>query len=71
MDMSHNNFDSRELDIMEVGLKDNHSILGIHMIGNECEINALGFMKPYDYYETDTKDRTSVHVKISPHLKFG
>ena len=26
------------------GLKENHTILGLHMLGNEAEVDALGFV---------------------------
>ena len=29
---------------MKHGLKDNHTLLGLHMIGNEMNTNALGFL---------------------------
>ena len=28
------------------GLKLNHSILGIHMMGNEAKVDELGFLEP-------------------------
>ena len=34
IDLSHNDFMEIELDIMNEGLKENHSILGLHMLGN-------------------------------------
>ena len=31
---------------MAEGLRENHAILGIHMIGNEAQTDALGFVVP-------------------------
>jgi len=45
LDLSHNYFDSRELELINEGLSENHTILGIHMAGNEGETDALGFIK--------------------------
>jgi hypothetical protein len=46
--MSHNNIDSRELKIMSEGLDSNHTILGLHLTGNEGEIDSLGFISHHD-----------------------
>ena len=32
---------------MKVGLDGNHSILGIHLAGNEGTIDAMGFVNPF------------------------
>jgi len=44
LDLSHNGFKKAEIDIMGVGLKENHTILGLHMLGNEITTNSLGFV---------------------------
>ena len=49
LDFSHNYFDSRELEVINEGLSENHTILGIHLAGNEGETDALGFIKPHDH----------------------
>lgn len=46
MDLSHDGLKIDDVAIINEGLKDNHSLLGIHMIGNEAEIDALGFANP-------------------------
>lgn len=33
-------------DVLGEGLKENHSILGIHMLGNEAKVDQLGFVDP-------------------------
>ena len=48
LDLSHNYFDSQELEVVSQGLDKNHTILGIHFGGNEGDIDALGFLKTYD-----------------------
>lgn len=40
VDISHNGFTNNEIDIMADGLKSNHTILGIHMGGNDAEVDA-------------------------------
>ena len=37
--------------VMNEGLIDNHTLLGLHMIGNEGRVNSLGFIQPLK--ETD------------------
>lgn len=32
---------------MNQGLKENHTILGLHMVGNKMNVDSLGFLK-YD-----------------------
>lgn len=44
LDMSHNNLETQEIRIMAAGLDQNHSILGIHLQGNEATVNAGGFV---------------------------
>ena len=43
VDLSHNNLKAVDCEMMEEGLKDNHTILGLHMIGNEYDTNSLGY----------------------------
>jgi hypothetical protein len=48
LDISHNEFDARELVIMKQGLDENHKIIGLHITGNEADIDQMGFMQPHD-----------------------
>ena len=47
LDLSNNQFDSRELKIMAEGLQKNHQILGIHLTGNEGKMDGMGFIQAY------------------------
>ena len=40
LDLSHNNLKKQDCEIIEEGLSDNHTLLGIHMVGNEVNINS-------------------------------
>ena len=40
VDFSNNGFSATEIEVIAEGLKDNHTILGIHMIGNEATTDA-------------------------------
>lgn len=46
IDFSNNSFSAHEVEVIAEGLKENHTILGIHMIGNEASVDALGFVAP-------------------------
>lgn len=47
-DISNNFFEKEECQLIAEGLCSNHSILGLHVAGNNAEVDALGFMKPTD-----------------------
>lgn len=40
LDISHNNFKRGDCDLIEEGLKDNHTLLGLHMVGNDVDTNS-------------------------------
>jgi len=40
MDLSHNNFNKQDCEVIDEGLKENHSLYGIHMVGNEVNTNS-------------------------------
>ena len=40
VDISHSNLNWTQMEIIGEGLKKNHTILGIHVKGNQAEINA-------------------------------
>ena len=44
LDISNNNFKAKECNILAELLKGNHKLLGLHMLGNECKLDQLGFM---------------------------
>lgn len=46
LDLSFNNFKMPDLVIIGEGLKRNHSILGIHFMGDEAKVDELGFIQP-------------------------
>jgi hypothetical protein len=74
LDFSHNNFDSRELTKISEGLNQNHSILGIHMAGNEGSTNALGYIDEHDPDGIEGAEDVGKHAiftRIKPTLKMG
>jgi hypothetical protein len=40
VDLSHNNFKKLDCEIIDEGLKENHTIYGIHMMGNDINTNS-------------------------------
>lgn len=69
LDLSHNGFDARELEIMKGGLEDNHILLGLHLEGNEGSIDALGFIQPHDLkgmVDSEDPSRHHIFTRIRP-----
>ena len=44
--MSNNNISLQDVEIIAQGLRNNHSILGFHFIGNSGIIDAQGYLTP-------------------------
>lgn len=49
VDISNNYLSSKECQIIGEGLKDNHTIFGIHVQGNDCNVDAKGYLIPVEY----------------------
>lgn len=49
VDISYNNLRLAEMRIINEGLADNHTVLGVHLMGNEAEIDAKGFVHTDEY----------------------
>lgn len=49
LDLSYNNFSSQECEILADNIKQNHTIYGIHTIGNDCLVDCKGFIIPNLY----------------------
>ena len=48
LDISHNNINTYDTELIKEEVKANHTILGIHCDGNEMEIDQLGFINHVD-----------------------
>ena len=44
--MSHNGLTEQDVEIFSPGLKENHTIMGLHMTGNKARTDTLGFVDP-------------------------
>lgn len=45
LDLSHNDFTSKEIESISDGLLDNHTLMGLHLAGSRAIIDAKGFVK--------------------------
>ncbi|CAG9334427.1 unnamed protein product [Blepharisma stoltei] len=44
LDLSYNDISKQECEIINQYLKHNHTLIGLHMEGNHCKVNSLGFL---------------------------
>jgi len=59
---------------MKEGLDENHTILGLHLAGNEGVIDAMGFINHYDEDGLVDKEDVGLHClfsRINPSLEMG
>mmetsp|Transcript_20380 Transcript_20380/g.19356 ORF Transcript_20380/g.19356 Transcript_20380/m.19356 type:complete len:446 (-) Transcript_20380:931-2268(-) len=74
LDLSYNGFRRQELAQMNEGLRENHQILGIHLMGNELATDSLGFLSlEGDQAPGTHNDCSLAHVvsRISENLETG
>ena len=55
LDISHNNINYVDCKLLSEKIKLNHTLLGIHLDGNEMEINGLGFITPIEKNSKNNK----------------
>jgi hypothetical protein len=46
LDISYNNLTFSDCEVLSSLLKDNHELIGLHMLGNECFVDSQGFIIP-------------------------
>eukprot|EP00931_Biecheleriopsis_adriatica_P052251 TRINITY_DN30378_c0_g1_i2.p1 TRINITY_DN30378_c0_g1~~TRINITY_DN30378_c0_g1_i2.p1 ORF type:complete len:1630 (+),score=356.30 TRINITY_DN30378_c0_g1_i2:150-5039(+) len=46
LDLSYNGFDAEDCGLMATGLTNNHTLFGLHLVGNEATVDELGFVAP-------------------------
>lgn len=66
VDFSNNDFAAPEIEVIAEGLKENHTILGIHMIGNEATTDAQGFVTPLVNASKLPEGKSNVFTRIQP-----
>lgn len=45
VDISYNSMNEKECEIFGEIIHDNHTLWGLHMLGNECLLDSMGFIK--------------------------
>ena len=66
--MSYNSLKADDCSVIKEGLDENNSILGLHMVGNEFDTDAQGFIRP----DSDVNPATHhIMTKILPNLETG
>ena len=46
LDISFNSFSSEDMIVIGDGLRENHTLFGIHVDGNNAKVDANGFIRP-------------------------
>jgi len=67
LDLSFWGFTAEDWDILNLGLVDNHTILGIHMLGNRCGVDALGYLSE----KIVPPIMSHLYSRMDPFLKVG
>jgi len=44
LDLSYNSLDKQECGVFAEGIKNNHTLWGLHMLGNDCVLDSSGFV---------------------------
>lgn len=68
VDLSYNSMDANECQIFGEAIKENHTVWGLHMMGNDCIIDSFGFVRPKAKTKVATRD--ILHQNISDGLGF-
>ena len=53
---------------MATGLKKNHTILGLHFMGNDGEVDPMGFVKPG---KDQIESLKHIYTRIKPNMETG
>lgn len=56
VDLSYNSMDKNECEKFGETIKDNHTLWGLHMMGNECVLDSLGFVRTSFKNKVQTRD---------------
>ena len=69
VDIGHNSLKQKEMDVIAEGLKLNHTILGMHLQGNEAQVDSEGFLVNRQQNEREGKEmiaKNQILSRISP-----
>lgn len=45
LDLSYNSMDKNECETFAKAIHENHTLWGLHMIGNDCIVDSMGFVR--------------------------
>lgn len=66
LDISHNRISSESVYALSNALKNNHTILGLHLEGNYCTIDHLGFIHPLNEIAVSPTLQKSARILRTP-----
>lgn len=69
IDLSNNRFTSNESEVMASGLMHNHTICGVHVEGNNCSLDAMGYLHSDTMSTQEDCAHYSVRFITSKHRK--
>lgn len=69
LDISNNNFNQKECEVISEALKDNHKIYGLHMNGNYCVVDSKGYVIPLDFMTKIEQGHLHTRILDSPKYK--
>ena len=46
LDISYNSMDKEECEIFGKAIMENHTLWGLHMLGNECILDSMNYVRP-------------------------
>ena len=73
LDISHNNIPYVDCAHLAESIKDNHSILGLHVDGNEMTLDSLGFISPLSFKKENFFSKSQLHYSMKDNkvIKFS
>ncbi len=69
LDISHNALDFECCTLISLSLKDNHTLIGIHIEGNYCKIDSKGFITPIEAMQAEPANILSSRMQYKPMAK--
>lgn len=69
VDISYNSMDQKECEIFGQTIHDNHTVWGLHMMGNECVVDSMGFIRIGFKNTIQTRDILYTPVKYGNNVQ--
>ena len=68
IDLSDTSMDANECKIFGETIKENHTLWGLHMMGNDCYVNSMGFVR--NDIKSKTQSRDVLHKNLTDGVGF-